>query len=239
MNVDLHLDDPVHRMIAAPTGGGKSYYVGAMTEQLYEQGHPFIVLDTKTVNHIGLVDLPGVKLLKISPKYDYSHLEKLLDYPYVLCVPASKNIDIADIINVYRQIVSYLWLQNGERTFICEEAHNWCKNASVPDPLFEKIAREGRGNKKFIWFITQRLQNFSQLLWAQCNYTYLFHFNIPSDIRYAAAMVPGFDSRRDDSGKKIPGLNQELNDHDVLVWDGRQYEIIRAKQVTRKTKHRG
>jgi len=238
LDIDLHLDDPVHRMIAAPTGGGKSYFVGAMAEQLYAKEHPFIIFDTKTDNHIGLIELPGVKLFQVNPakirKNKKLDLKALNEYQYILCVPANRNLDLKDILDVYRKIIEYMWLQDGERIFIVEEAHNYNKNSSVPDPLFERIAREGRGYGKLIWFITQRLQNFNQLLWSQCTYTYLMRFTIPSDIRYCAAMVPGFDYNR---GK--PGLNAELEDHDVLVWNGRDYQIIKAAEVTRKTKHRG
>lgn len=236
--IDLHLDEPVHRMIAAPTGGGKSYFVGAMAEQLADQERPFVIFDTKTDNHIGLTAVPGVKLFRVNPKKIQKtgkiNLDALNQYPYVLCVPANRNIDIKDLLDVYREIMNYMWLQDGERVFIVEEAHNYNKNSSVPDPLFERIAREGRGYGKLIWFVTQRLQNFNQLLWSQCKYTYLMRFVIPSDIRYCAAMVPNFDYNR---GK--PGINSELEDHDVLVWDGKTHTIIKAVDVTRKTKHRG
>jgi len=225
-------------MIAAPTGGGKSYFVGAMVEQLYAKERPFIIFDTKTDNHIGLVELPGVKLFQVNPakirKSDKLDLAALNEYEYILCVPANRNINIKDLLDVYRKIIEYMWLQDGERIFVIEEAHNYNKNSSVPDPLFERIAREGRGYGKLIWFITQRLQNFNQLLWSQCKYTYLMRFTIPSDIRYCAGMVPNFDYNR---GK--PGLNAKLEDHDVLVWNGRDYQIIKAADVTRKTKHRG
>ena len=237
--IDLHLDKQVHRMIAAPTGGGKSYFVGYMVEQLYEKHIPFIILDTKTENHIGLQTLPLVKVLDITPRRKYKNLAELSKYPYLLCVPASRNIDIKDIIDIYREIVGYLWMkEKGMRVFICEEAHNWNKNASVPDPLFERIAREGRGSQKLIWFVTQRLQNFSQLLWSQCTYSYIFHHNTPTDVRYISQMIPEFDWKRED-GKKVPGINTELADHDVLVWDGRGYEIIKADEIKRKTRHLG
>ena len=46
---DLLLNE--HKMIAAPTGGGKSYFAGSLIEQLYQKKHPFVVLDTKNCNH--------------------------------------------------------------------------------------------------------------------------------------------------------------------------------------------
>jgi DNA helicase HerA-like ATPase len=225
-------------MIAAPTGGGKSYFVGAMAEQLAAGKHPFIIFDTKTDNHVGLVEIPEVKLLKVNPgkirKNNKFDLKALNEYQYILCIPANRNVNIKDLLDVYREIINYMWMQDGERVFIVEEAHNYNKNSSVPDPLFERIAREGRGYGKLIWFVTQRLQNFNQLLWSQCKYTYLMRFIIASDIRYCAAMVPDFDYNR---GK--PGINSQLEDHDVLVWDGKAHTIIKAAEVTRKTKHRG
>lgn len=223
-------DGAGHRMIAAPTGAGKSYTVGAAVEELYERQIPFILLDTKTVNHIGLVSLPDVKLLKISPKLNYNNLDALLDIPYILCVPANKAIPIQEIIEIYREIITHIWMhQEHGRVIIAEEAHNYNKNASVPDPLLEQIAREGRTSKIFLWFITQRLQNFSQLLWSQCSYTYLWHFNIPSDIRYAGQMVPDFERIN----------REELQKHDVLIWDSNNYEIVKANEIRRKTQHKG
>lgn len=234
--IDLHLSEPVHRMIAAPTGGGKSYFVGFMVEQLYALERHFIILDTKTENHIGLAALPGVTLFRINPRKPIKNMSVFLNTPYALCIPHSRDDDITDIINVYRQIVQYLWLhEDAERIYITEEAHNWNKNASVPDKLFEKIAREGRGYGKYIWFITQRLQNFSQLLWSQCKYTYIFRHNTPTDLRYISQMIPEFQWR----GNKQPGLNDDLNDHDVLVYDGKTSSIIRANEIRRKTRHLG
>ena len=229
MNIDLHLDEPTHRMFAAPTRAGKSYFVGACIENLYADEHPFVILDTKTKNHLGLQQLPKVKRLKIRAGIPYDW-NALAEYDYILCVPGTIETRTADVITVYRELVDNLWMKEGERFFIAEEAHNWNKNASVPDPLFETIAREGAGQRKYMWWITQRLQNFNQLLWAQCGFTYLFRFNIPSDIRYAEALIPDFSK-----------INQELQKHDVLAYDHGtgEYEIIRAADVTRKTPHLG
>lgn len=217
-------------MFAAPTGAGKSYFVGACVEELYNKKMPFILMDTKTRNHIGLIELPEVKRLPINPKIDYDKvLPYLLDYPYIIGIPDNKTIPINQIIDIYRDITRYLWLNDTDRIFIAEEAHNWNKNAAVPDPLFEQIAREGRSSNMFMWFITQRLQNFSQLLWSQCSYTYLWHFNIPTDIRYANQIVPNFDDIN----------REELLTHDVLTWDNHKYSIIKADEIRRKTRHRG
>lgn len=226
MDFDLNFEGATHTMVAAPTQSGKSWFVGASCEQMYDNEIPFVIMDTKTTNHIGLQELPNVKVLRIKAgiTYDWS---KLVDYDYLLCVPTLRT-QTKDLITQYRAMLDFLWTEPGERIFVIEEAHNWNKNSSVPDPLLEQIAREGAGLKKHLWFVTQRLQNFNQLLWGQCRDTYLFHFNIPSDIRYAGQMIPNFEE-----------LNRQLELHDVLAWDGRDYEIIKAAQVTRRTPHRG
>ncbi len=210
MDYDLHLDDATHRIFAAPARRGKSRFVGACAEQLYQQQHPFIVFDTKTDNQVGLISLKEVELLKVYPGMPLGreNLKTPNTHPYVVCVPARRDYEIEDIIKIYRKIMSYMWMQPGERFFICEEAHNYNKNASVPDKIFEKIAREGAGYKKYIWWITQSLQFFNPLLRRQCGYTYLWKMNSSPDIAYARKMVTDFEK-----------LNPELGIHDVLVWD--------------------
>lgn len=233
--IDLKIEDAAHRMIAAPTGGGKSYFVGYMVEQLYEKEIPFIIFDTKTENHIGLSMLPDVVVLHVSPKYKGKYnLRELMEYNYILCVPSSRDVDLKDIIDVYRDILYYMWLHDHDtRVFICEEAHNWNKNSSVPDPLFEKVAREGRSAHKYIWFITQRLQNFNQLLWSQCKYTYVFGHITHTDNRYISAMIPNWENQRNGQ----TGLNSQLADHDLVMWDGHTAQIIRHDDYQRKTEH--
>lgn len=230
MDIDLNLDDATHRMIAAPTRAGKSFFVGACVEQLYDAGKPFIVLDTKTSNHIGLQELPKVKKIQMKPGLKYNW-DKLTDYDYLLCVPTLRT-KTADLISLYRALVDALFMESGERHIIVEEAHNWNKNSSVPDPLLELVAREGAGRKKYLWFVTQRLQDFPKLLWSQCGYTYIFKHSIPQDIRYIEQMIPDFTE-----------INRSLSKHDVLIWDhgniDGKYQVIRAAEVTRRTPHRG
>lgn len=230
MDIDLYLDDATHRMIAAPTRGGKSFFVGAAVEQLYDAEKPFIILDTKTENHIGLQELPKVKKIQMNPKLNYNW-DKLLDYDYLLCVPTLRT-RTADLINLYRDLVDAIFMESGEMHFFIEEAHNWNKNASVADPLLELVAREGAGRKKYLWFITQRLQNFPQILWSQCGFTFVFRHNIPTDIRYLEQGIPNFSE-----------INRNLSKHDVLMWDHGSIEdshnIIKAAEVTRRTTHRG
>lgn len=230
--IDLNLTEPTHRMFAGPTRSGKSFFVGGCIEELYRKKHPFVIMDTKTQNHIGLKRLPDVKVLQIDPALQYNW-EILNKYKYILCVPVNEDVEIEDLIDMYREMLNYLWRQPGERFFILEEAHNWNKSAQATDRTIEKIAREGAGLKKYLWFITQRLQNFSQLLWSQCAYTYLLKFYTRTDINYADGNIPDFKTK----------WNTELQQHDVLVWDGikTSCQIIKAEQVAkmRNTRHAG
>ncbi|WP_367884406.1 helicase HerA domain-containing protein [Thermococcus sp. JCM 11816] len=73
-------------LIYGNTGSGKSFFAGWLIEQAYERGRRFIVLDTKVKNHIGLVTLPGVKLLKVKVGARYNW-KKLIDFDQVLVVP--------------------------------------------------------------------------------------------------------------------------------------------------------
>lgn len=230
MRFDLMLNEAAHRMIAAPTRSGKSYFIGACVEELYRQKHPFIILDTKTANHIGLQDLPKVKKIQIKAGYHYDW-SKLDQYDYLLCIPTLKT-RTADLIEIYRKLLDSVFMSDKERFLLVEEAHNYNPSSNTPDPLLELIAREGAGRKKYLWFITQRLQDFPKLLWSQCSFTYVFKHNIPTDIKYLEAGIPNFSE-----------INRNLNKHDVFVWnhgnsEGQQ-NIIRAKDVTRKTRHFG
>jgi len=218
----------VHRLIAAPTGAGKSYFVGYLIEQLYREKRPFVVLDTKTKNHIGLISLPGVKRLQIRAglEYDYG---RLVDYDYLLCVPSVRT-STATLIDHYTRLIDTLYSLGKRCILILEEAHLYNKNPYVPSPVLELVAREGRGRKISLWFITQRIQDFPKLLWSQCYYTYLLKFNIPQDIAYIRSLIPNFEK-----------INLELGRYDVLEYDhvSNQYRIVQKENIRRETKHYG
>lgn len=225
---DLDVLENVHRLIAAPTGAGKSYFLGWLVEKLYAAGKPFVILDTKTRNHFGLVALKEVKLLKVKSgaRYNWS---KLLEYPYVLCIPTMRT-KTSDLIEQYAELVDTIYTAGNERVVILEEAHLYNKNAYAPSPILELVAREGRGRKISLWLVTQRIQDFPKLLWSQCYYTYLLKFLIPQDIRYAEALIPNFSE-----------INREMDRFDVLEYNHRsgEYRIIPGSNVNRVTKHYG
>ena len=95
-----------HITVTAPTGGGKSYFVGLLLEQAYAARKPWIVLDTSDRNHIGLIQLKGVTPLKIrkTENPDYS---QLLTRPFILCYP-DDEMEIDDLIEEYRKIIQAL-----------------------------------------------------------------------------------------------------------------------------------
>jgi len=226
--VDLDVSENVHRLIAAPTGAGKSYFLGWLVEKLYREKKPFVVLDTKTRNHIGLIGLKGVKLVKIKSGARYNW-EKLLQHPYVLCTPTLRT-KTADLVEQYTELIDAVYLEGKERVVIVEEAHNYNKNAYAPSPVLELVAREGRGRKISLWMVTQRIADFPKLLWSQCRYTYLLKFLIPQDVRYIEQLIPNFGE-----------INRKLDRYDVLEYRHitGEYQIIPASHVNRKTKHYG
>ena len=224
----IDLESNVHRLIAAPTGAGKSHFVGWIAEQLYERGKRWIILDTKTKNHIGLISLRKVKLLKIKPDTAYNFW-KLVDYDYILCIPTKKT-KTRELIEQYRMILDVLFSAQKPVTIFVEEAHNYNPNNYVADDLLELIAREGRGLGISAYFITQSIQEFPKILWRQCKLTYLFKFMIPQDVNYIAKMIPDFEK-----------LNRQLQLYDVIEYNHitNEYKIIKSYEIVRKTKHYG
>jgi len=225
---ELKFFQNVHILVSAPTGAGKSYFVGWMAEKLYEKKRRFIILDTKTKNHIGLVALKKLKLLKIKPNTEYNYW-KLANYDHVLCIPTQRTTT-KGLISHYRMILDVLFSARKPITIFIEEAHNYNPNPYIADDILELIAREGRTSKINLVMITQRIQDFPKLLWSQCKLTYLFKFMIPHDIKYIERMIPDFSK-----------INRELQRHDVLEYDHvlNEIRIIKAHEIIRRTKHYG
>lgn len=225
---DLDVADNAHRLAAAPTGGGKSHLIGYLIEKLYAEKKPFIILDTKTMNHIGLIGLKGLKMVKVKPGASYDW-KKLSEYPYLLLIPTI-HTKTTELIEQYTAAIEAIYTAGRERTIIVEEAHNYNKNSFAPSPTLELVAREGRGRGISLWFVTQRIQDFPKLLWSQCCYTYLFKFMIPQDIKYVEALIPNFSE-----------INKKLERYDVLEYRHITAEcnIISHSNIKRQTKHYG
>lgn len=228
MGNDFDLGANVHRLIAAPTGAGKSYFVGYLVEQLYQAQKPFIILDTKSRNHLGLITLAGLKRLQIrnGAKYDFQRLVKI---PYLLCVPSLRTTT-EELVRQYTDLLDTVFSTGNNRVVIVEEAHNYNKGNFCPSPVLELVAREGRGRGICLWYLTQRIQDFPKLLWSQCCYTYLLKFNIPQDIRYIEALIPNFGQ-----------INRDLGRFDVLEYNHitNEYRTLEKETIQRKTKHYG
>lgn len=217
-----------HILIAAPTGGGKSYLLGSLIERIYGEKKPLLILDTKTRNHIGLVQLHNMKLLRIKPGCAYDW-DKALSTPYILSIP-HPSTRTKELIQQYNGLLEAAYDTKKPRTIVVEEAHLYNPSPQHPNEHLEIISREGRGYGMNLVQVTQRIQDYPKLLWSQCRATYVMKFMIPQDIKYLSSMIPEF-----------PQLNQQLNLHDVLRYDhvDNSYQIIKAADVKRITPHLG
>lgn len=217
------MDEGKHSLIAGPTGGGKSFFAGSHIESCYQEKKPLLIFDTKTKNHIGLMALKKMRLLKIKPGYSYD-FERVLEHPYVLVIP-SPEMRTKALISVYDELLNTAYDARDPRRIYVEEAHHY-KDSDI----IELFMREGRGFGIDMTLIDQRIQNMPKILWSQCQTTYLTRWNIPQDIKYIGGMIPGFQE-----------INQKLQRHDILRYDHNtgKYQIIKAGKVIRRTKHYG
>lgn len=227
--IDPDLFTNEHHTIAAPTGGGKSFLAGAMVEGFYAEKKPFIVLDTKNLNHAGLLKLKRAQLLKIEPRTRYDFARALSIAPYLIVIP-SRQMRTAPLIEQYRELLTVLYDSHAPRTVFIEEAHLYNPNGNTPDQTLELLAREGRGAGQQLIFIDQRLQQFPKLLWSQCKFTWFTKWMIPHDIRYLDTLIPNFSA-----------VNRDLKDHDVIKFDHKKstFKLYPAGQIKRITPHLG
>jgi len=220
-------------LIYGNTGSGKSYFAGWLIEQAYERDRRFIVLDTKVKNHIGLVALPGVKLLKIKPGYRYD-FSKLIDYGKILVVPTKgtiSRIGVEGLVeNYYKEILDVLFRKDRNRIIVVEEAHRYNPSSRTPGKELEQLFREGRDSKLYTIAITQSIADFPKLLFRQAQRHFIFKHYIPNDLFYLNKMIPNFEE-----------LNNQLRQHDVLEFNPKrmEYRIIKRELILRQTKHYG
>lgn len=228
-----------HVLIAGSSGTGKSYFAGGLFEELHKRKTPYIILDTKSQNHLGIWigknRLKNLKLLRIFPDTNHTVEEYktlLRKNPYLLCIPAGET-DFDHLIGEYKKILKAVQNLRLPRHVILEEAHHYCNSPQKAIPEMEWIAREGRGYKIWLWAITQRIQSFPKDVWSNCMWTYAFHMRIPQDTKYLSALIPDFET-----------LNTDLQKYDVLLYShlhefNPPYCIIRAGEIKRKTQHLG
>ena len=219
-------------LIAGPTGSGKSYFAGWIAEKLHDLEKRFIVLDTDTKNHYGLVQLKKVKLLRIKPGYDYDFWKVANIRDSVLVVPTEafllkKGVD--ELIEIYKHFLKVIFRAKKPVVVFIEEVHRY-QHGYKPDKSVEVLAREGRKYGINPIYITQRIQEFPKILWSNCTGTFVFRWTIPQDIRYIKDMIPNFEE-----------INRELRRHDVLFYNHITGEIkmIPKEMIIRRTKHYG
>lgn len=226
----LHLDPGNrHTMIAATTNSGKSYYAGAVIEDIYRTHRkPIAILDTKHLNHAGIARLREFKIvtLKAGKAYNY---EKIARIPYLLVRPDPRLKTRATVEHL-KEILAAIYDQRTPRAIVVEEAHLYNPSPQIPEDTLELIAREGRAYGQNLILITQRIQDFPKLLWSQCKETSAFRCMIPHDIKYFQAVIPEFDE-----------INATLELHDVVRFfhESGEYEILKAAQIKRITPHLG
>ncbi|ALM76474.1 helicase HerA domain-containing protein [Thermococcus barophilus] len=220
-------------LIYGNTGSGKSFFTGWLIEQAYEQGRRFIILDTKVKNHIGLVALKGVKLLKIKPnvRYDFS---KLVNYDQLLVIPTKgliSKIGVDGLIEYYyKPILNELFKKDRDKIIVVEEAHRYNPSSRTAGKELEQLFREGRDAKLYTIAITQSIADFPKLLFRQAQRHFIFKHYIPNDLFYLSKMIPDFEE-----------LNNQLRQHDVLEFNPKSmsYRIIRREYIIRRTRHYG
>ena len=226
----ISLDD-VHRMIASPTGAGKSYFAGFLAEKLYYNGKRFIILDLKA-DHIGLLALKKVKLLKIKPntKYNYFKLASLVARGYSFIVVPTQRCPSDEFITQGLMLMDVVFSARRPVTIFLEEAHRYNESPYKPSRIVDLIAREGRKFKINLVFITQRIQEFPKILWEQCKLTYLFKITHPTVLKYIKAMIPDIEE-----------INIQLQQYDVLEYNhvNSSWKIIKSWEIVRRTKHYG
>ena len=65
-----------HVLIAGSSGTGKSYFAGGLFELLHQQKTPYVILDTKSQNHLGIWigknRLKGLQLFRIFPDTNHT-----------------------------------------------------------------------------------------------------------------------------------------------------------------------
>ena len=226
----ITLDD-VHRMIASPTGSGKSYFAGYLAEQLYFNNKRFITLDLKA-DHIGLLALKKVKLLKIKPntQYDYFKLASYIAKGFSFVVVPTPRCDSEEFIEQCKMLMDVLFTARKAVAIFLEEAHRYNESPYKPAKIVDLIAREGRKFKINLIYITQRIQEFPKILWEQCKLTYLFKCTHPTALKYIKQLIPDFDE-----------INHQLQQYDVLEYNHTtgDWKIIKSYEIVRKTKHCG
>jgi len=230
----LDIDIPVWSidLIYGNTNSGKSYFAGWLVEQAWEKGRRFIVLDTKVKNHLGLVQLKGVRLLKIKVGTRYNW-KKLLEFDQVLVVPTRGTINRLGVDGLvehyYKPLLDEIFRRDRDRIIVIEEAHRYNPSSRRSGKELEQLFREGRDGKLYPVAITQSIADFPKLLFRQAQRHFIFQHHIPNDVIYLNRMIPNFSE-----------LNAQLRPHDLIEFiPPNKTRIIKRELVVRRTKHFG
>jgi len=219
-------------LIYGNTGSGKSHFAGWLVEQAWQKGRRFIVLDTKVKNHLGLVALRGVKLLKIKPgvRYDFSRVAKIDQLVVVPTRGTISRLGVKGLVDrYYKPLLDELFRRDRDRIIVVEEAHRYNPSSRTPGEELEQLFREGRDSRIYTVAITQSIADFPKLLFRQAQRHFIFQHYVPNDIFYLKKMVPGFEE-----------MNARLRRHDLVEFiPPDESRIIKRELVVRMTRHYG
>ncbi len=223
----MEFPDNFRWLIAGVTGSGKSYFTGYLMEEARRQKRRFVILDTKMNNLRSLGQLNGVAEVRIQPGAAYNFF-RVLSKDFIIFYPTEK-CTTPELIDQYRLLLDVIYNNDSDRIVVVEEAHHLVSQWNL-DPTVELLVREGRGKKLSVIFTTQRIQDFSKLIWSQCDRTYIFKWFIPQDIAYISRMIPDFEE-----------INRQLREHDILEYNHKtgEHRIIKREDIKRITPHLG
>ncbi len=227
MRARIEIPQNFRWLIAGVTNSGKSYFTGYLCEEFRRQRRRFIVLDAKSDNLRGLSNLKDVHEVKVFPDTAYNWF-KILSKDYLVIYPSPRTTT-KELKEKYIMLLETIFYNDRNRIIIIEEAHHLANQWNL-EPIVELLVREGRGKNLSVIFITQRIQDFSKLVWSQCDRTFIFRWFIPVDVKYIKTMIADFEN-----------INAKLQKHDVLEYNHQngEWRIIKAEEIKRITPHYG
>lgn len=219
--------EPRISLTAGRTGTGKSHYAGWELEQYAMQSvkNPFIVLDMKPLNHIGLAALPGAKAIIVKKNTPRLNWKRLIQENPRLVVVKGKGVELETIIAIYTRIMQICYNNYAGQHVLLEEAHNFAGLHDTIEPV-KQLVLEGRGAGISCQFVTPHIQDFSKTVYREAELI-IGKTITDQDIQYFKGTVPDYEN-----------LNAQLQKYDFIkrTQEG-QTSIVRAGE--RITRHYG
>lgn len=219
--------EPRISLTAGRTGTGKSHFAAWELEQYATQSvkKPFIVLDLKPLNHIGLAALPGAKAIIIKKNTPRLNWKRVLQDNPRLVVVKGHGVELETIINIYSKIMQLCYDNYAGQHVLIEEAHNFAGLHDTIGPV-KQLVLEGRGADISVQFVTPHIQEFSKTVYREAEII-IGKTITDQDIQYFKGTIPDYEN-----------LNAQLQKYDFIkrTQEG-ETSIVRAGK--RITKHYG